>query len=78
MSWFIACGSPVANSYAQSSNITSEQEKSLTMSIRPCLQTAVSKFNFGLVSSKISLRVEYQNGRGHPQLSNSYLLAFIR
>jgi hypothetical protein len=32
---FIVFGSPVVNSYAQSSNITSEQENPITTSIQP-------------------------------------------
>jgi hypothetical protein len=77
MSKRIAFGSPIANHYAQSNSITSEQENSVTTLIRPWLQTAVSKFKFGAVPSKIWLRVENQKGWGHPQLSNGYLLVFI-
>jgi hypothetical protein len=37
MSRSIAFGSPVVNSYAQSSSITSEQENPITILIRSCL-----------------------------------------
>jgi hypothetical protein len=74
----IAFGSPVASSYAQSNNITSEQENPITTSIRSWLRVAVSKLKSDIVLSEIRLRVKYQKGRGHPHLFNGYLLAFIR
>jgi hypothetical protein len=44
----------------------------------PWLWAAASKFKSGVVLSEIWLRVEYQKGRGHYQISNGYLLAFIQ
>jgi hypothetical protein len=59
MSRSIAFGSPVANSYAQSSNITSNRELQITTSIRSWFWAAVSKFKPGIVQSEIWLGVEY-------------------
>jgi hypothetical protein len=47
-------------------------------SIQPWLHVAVRKSQSGTVWSEIWLRVEYEKGREHPQLSNGYLLVFIR
>jgi hypothetical protein len=47
-------------------------------SIQPWLHVAVRKSQSGTVWSEIWLRVDYQKGRRNPQLSNGYLLAFIR
>jgi hypothetical protein len=44
----------------------------------PWLRAVASKFKSGAARSEIWLRVKYQKGRGHPQLSNRYLLVFIR
>jgi hypothetical protein len=74
----IAFGSPVASHYAQSNSITSEQQNLIRTSIPPWLRAAVRKFKSDTVSPKIWLEVEYQEDRGHPQLSNGYLLALIR
>jgi hypothetical protein len=73
----IASRSPGANHYAQSSSITLNMKNPITTSIQTWLWAAVSKFKSGVVPSKILLRVEYQKGRGHPLLSNGYLLALI-
>jgi hypothetical protein len=69
---------PIANHYAESSSIASEQENLITTLIRGWLQAVVSKLKSGTVQSEIGLGVEYQKGRRHPQLSNGNLLAFIR
>jgi hypothetical protein len=55
MSTCIAFGSPVVNSYAQSSSITSEQEKAIMTSIQPWLHIAVKKSQSGTVWSEIWL-----------------------
>jgi hypothetical protein len=60
MSRCIAFENPVVNSYAQSSSITSEQEKLIMTSIQPWLHVAVRKSQSGTVWSEIWLRVEYK------------------
>jgi hypothetical protein len=77
MSRCIAFENPVVNSYAQSSSITSEQEKLIMTSIQPWLHVAVRKSQSGTVWSEIWLRVEYQKGIIHPYISNGYLFVFI-
>jgi hypothetical protein len=49
MSRWIAFESPVVNSYAQSSSITSEQEKQIMTSLQPSLHVAVKKSQSGTV-----------------------------
>jgi hypothetical protein len=77
-SWCTAFGSPIASHYTQPNNITSEQQNLIATPIRSWLQVIVGKFKSGTVLSKICLSVEYQKGRRLHQLSNGYLLAFIR
>jgi hypothetical protein len=48
------------------------------MAVRPRSGVVVRKFKSGVVLTEIRLRVEYQKGRGLPQLCNGYLLALIR
>jgi hypothetical protein len=45
----ITFGSPIANSYAQSGSVTSEQEKLIMTSIQPSLHVAVRKSQSGIV-----------------------------
>jgi hypothetical protein len=64
--------------YAQSNNITFEQQNLIMTSLQPWLEAAVSKLKSDAVLSEIWLGVEYQKARGLQHLSNWYLLAFIR
>jgi hypothetical protein len=67
-----------ANSYAQSSNSTSNQKFPITTLVWPWLWAAVRKFKSDAVPSEIWLGVEYQKGRGLTRLSNGYLLVLIQ
>jgi hypothetical protein len=58
MSRWIAFESPVVNSYAQSSSITSEQEKQIMTSLQPSLHVAVKKSQSGTVWESNSNKVE--------------------